>query len=104
MNDSMQVQERQSLAAMAADPSIQALIEAGLQAWEQDKHEEAQGLLRRAAAADLRRPESWYWIGCIKEEVGDLRSAVYCYYLANDIRRYGPALDALRRLGYLTAL
>jgi tetratricopeptide (TPR) repeat protein len=96
-----QMKERPNPPVAAVDPATQAMIEEGLQAWEQERYEDAQRLLRSAAAADLRRPECWYWIGCIKEKVGDLRSAVYCYYLANDIRRYGPALDALRRLGYL---
>ena len=84
-----------------APSAADQLIQQGLRTWEQGRPEEALLLFRRAVGADLRRPEPWYWIGCLKEEGGDKISAAYCYYLAHDIRRYGPAREALKRLGYM---
>ncbi len=81
--------------------SSEALLREGLKAWEQGQREEALRRLRQAVGADLRRPEPWYWMGCLYEEAIDRVSAAYCYYLANDTRQYLPALAALRRLGYL---
>ena len=87
--------------APASAPAETLLIQ-GLEAWEGGRHEEAQGLLQRAAVADLRHPEPWYWMGCLYEEQQDPKSAAYCYYLANDMLHFEPALDALQRLGYLS--
>ena len=86
--------------APAAEPA-ESLLVLGLQAWQRGAHEEAKGLLQRAAVADLRHPEPWYWLGCLHEEQQDPKSAAYCYYLAHDMKYFEPALDALHRLGYL---
>jgi hypothetical protein len=80
---------------------VDTLLQAGLRAWEEGDVAQALTLMRKAACADLRRPEAWYWMGRVHEEAQDRAAAGYCFYFANDIQRYAPALDALRRLGYL---
>jgi hypothetical protein len=86
-----------------AGPASRAdeLLQAALKAWEASDPAAALALLKRAAGADLRRPEPWYWMGRVHEEAQDRAAAGYCYYFSNDLRRYPPALDALRRLGFL---
>ena len=101
MNVETLAKPRKTPSAPAVSSATRAAIEKGLQAWENGRYEDAQQLLGQAVAADLRQPEGWYRLGRIEEEAGDLRSAVYCYFLASDIRRSGPALEALERLGYL---
>ena len=87
----------------AATPAelADAALEQALSLWQSGNDEQALGLLRRAAGADLRRPEPWYWMGRVHEHAKDPVKAAYCYYLANDIRRHEPSREALRRLGYL---
>jgi hypothetical protein len=78
------------------------LLSAGWQALEDADHERALALFRKAAVADLRRPEPWFGIGVLQERLGDPKSAGYCYYLACDRQTgFQPAKKALQRLGYL---
>lgn len=76
-------------------------LEVGLEALQNGEGERALGLLRRAAGADLGAPEPWYWMGHLRERASDPAGAAYCYYLALDIRRHAPSVEALQRLGYL---
>jgi Flp pilus assembly protein TadD len=78
------------------------LLRAGWQAFEDSAYEEALSLLRKAAVADLRRPEPWHAMGLIYERLGQRKSAAYCYFIASDMQtNFAPARQALRRMGYL---
>jgi hypothetical protein len=77
-------------------------LRAGWMALDDSNYEVALMLLRRAAAADLSRPEPWLGMGIVQERLGDDKAAGYCYYMASDLDSgYQPAREALRRLGYL---
>jgi tetratricopeptide (TPR) repeat protein len=79
----------------------QAFLEQGIRAKSAGQRQQALALLKQAAGADLTRPEPWYWMGEIYEAALDRRGAAWCYYLADEIGYYPPALEALSRMGYL---
>jgi hypothetical protein len=80
---------------------LETLLGQALAARSSGRQEAALELLRQAAVCDLRRPEPWYWIGRIQEELRDPMGAAYSYFMARDRGRYEPASVALRRMGHL---
>jgi Flp pilus assembly protein TadD len=87
---------------LSEETAFARYLKAGWQAFENSNYEEALALLRKAAVADLRRPEPWYCMGLIQERQDDRKSAAYCFYMACDLNvGFQPAKQALGRLGYL---
>jgi Flp pilus assembly protein TadD len=87
-------------AATRTPDAMRALLQEGIQALEQGDGPRALGLFRWAAVAGPHDAEPWFWTGRVHEERGDAPLAAQSYYLANEIRRHGPSLEALKRLGY----
>ncbi|HTB23160.1 MAG TPA: hypothetical protein VK914_10690 [bacterium] len=80
---------------------LETLLGQALASRSSGRHERALDLLRQAAVRDLRRPEPWYWIGRIQEELHDSMGAAYSYFMSRERGRYEPASVALRRMGHL---
>jgi tetratricopeptide (TPR) repeat protein len=86
----------------ALDPrNPDAHLDHGLRACEAGRWEEALSAFRRAACADFRRCEPWYWMGRVQECLGERAKAAYCYFMALELGRHSAAAAALSRLGYL---
>jgi DNA-binding NtrC family response regulator len=69
---------------------------------ERDARLEARGYLKAAMSRAADRPEPYYWLGFLCEREGDQRRAIQYYYMAvSASHAYGPAVDALKRLGKL---
>jgi DNA-binding NtrC family response regulator len=63
---------------------------------------EAHGYLKAAMSRAADRPEPYYWLGFLCEYEGEERRAVQYYYMAvSASHAYGPAVEALKRLGKL---
>jgi Flp pilus assembly protein TadD len=86
----------------AGHQDFSALLRAGWQAFENSGYEEALALFRKAAVADLKKPEPWHAMGLVHERLGQKKSAGYAYYMACDMQAgFAPARQALKRLGFL---
>ena len=83
-----------------ADRALMALNQ-GVHAYAMGDLAAAQRHLHQAIALNLCDSEPWYWLGRIQEGLGEALRAAQCYYLCRNSRQWGPAQDALRRMGQL---
>ncbi len=60
-----------------------------------------ESVIRQSIVQDPSQAASWHRLGVLKEELGDPRSAAYCYFLACDAGRHPASLERLQKLGYL---
>lgn len=61
---------------------------------------EARAYLKAAMSRAFDRPEPYYWLGFLSEGEGDVKRAAQYYYMAVSASgTFGPAVEALRRLG-----
>ena len=90
-----------STEATTQDHKEWSYLALGLEALERGRLAEAETCFGKAIVQELRSPEPWYWMGRLKERQGEPQAAAHCYFWAYECRRYQPAGESLRRLGYL---
>ena len=85
---------------MGASGSFDDLMHLAELAREREARLEARAYLKTAMTRAVNRPEPYCQLGELAEQDGDQKQAVQYYYMAVSAdRSYGPAVDALKRLG-----